>query len=83
MEIPLSVHVRITPDNLKDYVGLPIYQKDSHLLVLVLDSGYLGNEFGAVMPIEAMVRFFPFCFRFFSKKINYKVCRERRTPVDW
>ena len=30
MEIPLSVHVRITPDNLKDYVGPPIYQKDRH-----------------------------------------------------
>ena len=54
-----------------------------HLLVLVLDSGYLGNESGAVMPIKAMVRFFPFCFRFFTKKINYKVCRERRTPIDW
>jgi hypothetical protein len=40
MEIPSSVHVRIIPDNLKDYVGPPVYQKDrlyTHLLVLVLN----------------------------------------------
>ncbi|KXN81193.1 hypothetical protein AN958_05864 [Leucoagaricus sp. SymC.cos] len=28
MTIPSTVHIKITPDNLKDYVGPPIYQKD-------------------------------------------------------
>ena len=62
MEIPSSVHVRITPDNLKDYVGPPVYQKDrlyTHAPPLGVSTGlgYLGNGSGAVMPIEAMVNF--------------------------
>lgn len=61
MTIPESVHVRITPDNLKEYVGPPIYQKDrlySHPPPPGVSTGlgYLGNGSGAVMPVEAMVR---------------------------
>ena len=60
MEIPSSVHVRITPDNLKDYVGPPVYQNDrlyTHAPPPGVSTGlgYLGNGSGAVMPIEAMV----------------------------
>ncbi|KIY73073.1 ATP-dependent protease La [Cylindrobasidium torrendii FP15055 ss-10] len=59
MAIPDSVHVRITPDNLKDYVGPPIYQKDRMYVHtpppgVSTGLGYLGNGSGAVMPIEAM-----------------------------
>jgi ATP-dependent Lon protease len=28
MSIPSSVHIRITPENLKEYVGPAVYQKD-------------------------------------------------------
>ena len=91
MEIPSTVHVRITPDNLKDYVGPPIYQKDrlyTHAPPPGVSTGlgYLGNGSGAVMPIEAMVRFFSLsvfvCFRFFAKKIYflflfYRACQEK------
>ncbi|KAF8806924.1 ATP-dependent protease La [Phlegmacium glaucopus] len=59
MHIPSSVHVRITPDNLKEYVGPPVYQKDrmyTHAPPPGVSTGlgYLGNGSGAVMPIEAM-----------------------------
>ncbi|TFK31442.1 Lon protease C-terminal proteolytic domain-containing protein, partial [Crucibulum laeve] len=59
MEIPASVHVRITPENLKDYVGPPVYQKDRMYAQppppgVSTGLGYLGNGSGAVMPIEAM-----------------------------
>jgi len=59
LKVPESVHVRISPDNLKDYVGPPVYHKDR----LFKDAppsgvstglGYLGNGSGAVMPIEAL-----------------------------
>ncbi|KAI0636026.1 ATP-dependent protease La [Trametes polyzona] len=59
MKVPDSVHVRISPDNLKDYVGPPVYQKD-RLYVhpppagVSTGLGYLGNGSGAVMPIEAI-----------------------------
>ncbi len=61
MTIPASVHVRITPDNLKDYVGPPIYQKDRMYSTppppgVSTGLGYLGNGSGAVMPVEAIVR---------------------------
>ncbi|KAJ3918906.1 ATP-dependent protease La [Lentinula edodes] len=59
--IPTSVHVRITADNLKDYVGPPVYQKDRMYegpgrLVKGVSTGlgYLGNGSGAVMPIETL-----------------------------
>ncbi|KAF8150229.1 Lon protease C-terminal proteolytic domain-containing protein [Crassisporium funariophilum] len=59
MHIPASVHVRITPDNLKEYVGPPVYQKDRMYARapppgVSTGLGYLGNGSGAVMPIEAM-----------------------------
>ncbi|KAF9003681.1 Lon protease C-terminal proteolytic domain-containing protein [Cyathus striatus] len=59
MEIPADVHVRITPDNLKDYVGPPVYQKDRMYASppppgVSTGLGYLGNGSGAVMPIEAI-----------------------------
>ena len=60
MKVPDSVHVAITPENLKDYVGPPVYQKD-RLYVhpppagVSTGLGYLGNGSGAVMPIEALV----------------------------
>ena len=60
MKVPESVHVRISPDNLKDYVGPPVYQKDRMYKYapppgVSTGLGYLGNGSGAVMPIEATV----------------------------
>ena len=60
-KVPDSVHVRITSDNLKEYVGPPVYQKDRMYAKppppgVSTGLGYLGNGSGAVMPIEAMVR---------------------------
>jgi len=62
MTIPPTVHIRITPENLKDYVGPPIYQKDRMYANepppgVSTGLGYLGNGSGAVMPVEAMVPF--------------------------
>ena len=60
MKIPDTIHVRVTPDNLKEYVGPPVYQKDRMYAKppppgVSTGLGYLGNGSGAVMPIEAMV----------------------------
>ncbi|CAL1717144.1 unnamed protein product [Somion occarium] len=58
LRVPDTVHVHITPENLKDYVGPPVYHKD-RLYVTAPPAGvssglgYLGNGSGAVMPIEA------------------------------
>ncbi|KAJ7500305.1 Lon protease C-terminal proteolytic domain-containing protein [Mycena galericulata] len=59
LPIPDSVHVRITPENLKDYVGPPVYQKDRMYVHapppgVSTGLGYLGNGSGAVMPVEAI-----------------------------
>lgn len=60
MKVPSSVHVKVTKDNLKDYVGPAVYHKD-RLYVKAPPAGvstglgYLGNGSGAVMPIEATV----------------------------
>ncbi|KAJ6577065.1 ATP-dependent protease La [Mycena vulgaris] len=59
LPIPESVHVRITPENLKDYVGPPVYQKDRMYVHapppgVSTGLGYLGNGSGAVMPVEAI-----------------------------
>lgn len=68
MKIPDTVHVRITPENLKDYVGPPVYYKD-RMYVNTPPSGvstglgYLGNGSGAVMPIEATVSRHPVLLR--------------------
>jgi ATP-dependent Lon protease len=61
MHIPDSVHVRITSETLKDYVGPPVYQKDRMYVHapppgISTGLGNLGNGSGAVMPVEAMVR---------------------------
>ena len=61
MKVPDTVHVIITPENLKDYVGPPVYQKDRLYVQpppagVSTGLGYLGNGSGAVMPIEALVR---------------------------
>ena len=68
MHIPASVHVRITPENLKEYVGPPVYQKDRMYAYMPPPGvstglGYLGNGSGAVMPNEAMVRRAFFLFK--------------------
>ena len=82
MEIPSTVHARIIPDNLKDYVGPPIYQKDrlyTHALPPGVSTGlgYLGNGSGAVMPIEAMV-FYLFIFVFsLNLFLFYRACQEK------
>lgn len=61
LDIPESVHVRITPENLKEYVGPPVYQKDRMYVNapppgVSTGLGYLGNGSGAVMPVEAQVQ---------------------------
>ncbi|TFY60308.1 hypothetical protein EVJ58_g5229 [Rhodofomes roseus] len=58
LKVPDTVHVRITPENLKDYVGPPIYYRDRMYTRppppgVSTGLGYLGNGSGAVMPIEA------------------------------
>ncbi|KAH7926372.1 ATP-dependent protease La [Leucogyrophana mollusca] len=58
LNVPSDIHVRITPDNLKDYVGPPIYHKDRMYVAppppgVSTGLGYLGNGSGAVMPVEA------------------------------
>ena len=63
-KVPESVHIRITPDNLKDYVGPPVYHKDRMYVRappagVSTGLGYLGNGSGAVMPIEATVCLLP------------------------
>lgn len=58
IKVPSDVHVRITKDNLKDYVGSAVYHRD-RLYVKAPPAGvstglgYLGNGSGSVMPIEA------------------------------
>lgn len=60
LKIPDTVHIKITPGNLKDYLGPPTYHND-RLYTTTPPSGvstglgYLGNGSGAVMPIEAVV----------------------------
>ncbi|KIY44233.1 ATP-dependent protease La [Fistulina hepatica ATCC 64428] len=59
MPIPDTVHVHITPETLKDYVGPQVYQKDRLYVKpppagVSTGLGYLGNGSGAVMPIEAI-----------------------------
>jgi Lon-like ATP-dependent protease len=53
--------MRITKDNLKDYVGPPVYQKDRIYPFAPPPGvsnglGYTGNGAGALMPIEITVR---------------------------
>src|SRR6266404_4006710 len=65
-KVPDTVHIRITPENLKDYVGPPVYHKDRMYVRpppagVSTGLGYLGNGSGAVMPIEATVSPFSGC----------------------
>ncbi|KAB5593977.1 Lon-related ATP-dependent protease [Ceratobasidium theobromae] len=58
LKVPDSVSITITRENLKDYVGPQIYQKDrfyTHVPPAGVSTGlgYLGNGSGAVMPVEA------------------------------
>ncbi|KDQ53174.1 hypothetical protein JAAARDRAFT_137563 [Jaapia argillacea MUCL 33604] len=58
LKVPDTVHVRITPDNLKEYVGPQVYQRDRLYTKppppgVSTGLGYLGNGSGAVMPVEA------------------------------
>ncbi|KIM33559.1 hypothetical protein M408DRAFT_61148 [Serendipita vermifera MAFF 305830] len=58
LDVPASVHVKITTENLKDYVGPPIYHRDRFYIAppppgVSTGLGYLGNGSGAVMPVEA------------------------------
>jgi Lon-like ATP-dependent protease len=60
MKVPSSVHVTVNPENLIDYVGPPIYQKDriyTHITPAGVSTGlgYLGNGSGSCLPIEATV----------------------------
>ncbi|KAJ7702559.1 ATP-dependent protease La [Mycena olivaceomarginata] len=66
LQVPASVHVRITPENLKDYVGPPVanrmYGGTSEGGAkgrmpppgVSTGLGYLGNGSGAVMPVEVV-----------------------------
>ncbi|KAF7295717.1 Lon protease-like protein, mitochondrial [Mycena indigotica] len=62
LPIPDTVHVLITPENLKEYMGPPVYQKDRMYddvkrkppPGVSTGLGYLGNGSGAVMPIEVV-----------------------------
>lgn len=58
LKVPDSVSISITRENLKDYVGPQIYQKDRFYTYappagVSTGLGYLGNGSGAVMPVEA------------------------------
>jgi Lon-like ATP-dependent protease len=60
MEIPDTIHIQITPNNLKDFVGPPVYHKDRFYVNdppagVSTGLGYLGNGSGSVMPIEATI----------------------------
>ena len=60
MKVPGAVSVRVTAENLRDYVGPPIYHKDrlytnAPPAGVSTGLGYLGNGSGAVMPVEVTV----------------------------
>jgi len=60
MKVPGGVSVRVTSENLRDYVGPPIYHKDrlytnAPPAGVSTGLGYLGNGSGAVMPVEVTV----------------------------
>lgn len=62
MVIPSHVKVSINKDNLVDYVGPPIHQKERIYTEMTpagvsTGLGYLGNGSGSCLPVEATVRF--------------------------
>lgn len=88
MKIPSTVHVRITPDVLKDYVGPPVYHKDRLYTKapppgVSTGLGYLGNGSGAVMPIEATVRFAPRISEVTRSLIRGSLSRACRAKADF
>ena len=88
LDVPESVHVRITPDNLKEYVGPPVYHKDRMYVVppppgVSTGLGYLGNGSGAVMPVEASVRTFLSSLYESPADCSLEHARQGRPPTDW
>ena len=64
LKIPEGISVQVTNENLRDYVGPPIYHKDrlytnAPPAGVSTGLGYLGNGSGAVMPVEVTVS--PLC----------------------
>lgn len=69
LDVPNTVKVKITTENLKDYVGPPIYHRDRFYVLpppagVSTGLGYLGNGSGAVMPVEATVSILSSCICF-------------------
>lgn len=57
LKVPEGVSIKVTKDNLKDYVGPQVYHKDrlynkAPPAGVSTGLGYLGNGSGSVMPIE-------------------------------
>jgi len=57
LKVPSHISVDITIDNLRDYIGPPVYHKDrlytkSMPAGVSTGLGYLGNGSGSLMPIE-------------------------------
>jgi Lon-like ATP-dependent protease len=85
--IPTDVHVRITNENLKEYVGPQVYQKDRMYhkpppFGVSTGLGYLGNGSGAVMPIEATVCP-PFTLLGYMLTANTEYARQRWLAAHW
>jgi Lon-like ATP-dependent protease len=87
-KVPDSVHILITPENLKDYVGPPVYHKDRMYVRappagVSTGLGYLGNGSGAVMPIEATVSPLSACiFLHPHDHMRTDNARQRWPPTD-
>jgi Lon-like ATP-dependent protease len=86
-KVPDSVHVRITPENLKGYVGPPVYHKDRMYVRappagVSTGLGYLGNGSGAVMPIEATVSPLPPVHHTHEPYCALDNARQGRPPAD-
>jgi Lon-like ATP-dependent protease len=81
LAVPEGVSVRVTQENLRDYVGPPIYHKDrlytnAPPAGVSTGLGYLGNGSGAVMPVEVVVSS-PVCPK--GDELTFSQCPERET----
>lgn len=61
LKVPEGISIQVNNENLRDYVGPPIYHKDrlytnAPPAGVSTGLGYLGNGSGAVMPVEVTVR---------------------------